>query len=518
MAVLPLAAAAAPAGIASSGQRRFVRSVLFVGLASRLGMRQPAVSPLLPLLLASLPRGWGALSLPRGLGPLAKEAAGKHASAISAGSFRCFDGTGSERPLSIVNDDFCDCADGSDEPGTAACVTGSGAGGWLQPAHNSPVDTSETAGLFFCRNKGSQAEYIFLSRVGDGLCDCCDGSDEWVSGNRSGACEDRCEEHGRENREVAQKQRVNWEHGTRFQLELLKEWDASVEERRRQVAELEKAMPALTQRAAEARKASDDADAKVPDGSPTSPTTSTVAATPADGAETPQVSEYAKWMDHDGVKDEAKDSGVAPAAVTTAMPPFDTVDVDKDGVISREEYEKVATGATATPVVKSPEMVAAEKEKEAAHKELREAKHRLWNLKAGLHPGLKGNARALAGLAESCPAAKVGEQTYKICFFRNAEQSTDTEKELSLGRWIGWKFDPAGGLPKGQFERGTKCGNGVQRRLTVSFECGKEAEIVSTSEPSVCVYEAVVAHPGACDPAVAPDYVKLKPKMPRDEL
>lgn len=36
------------------------------------------------------------------------------------GMFTCIDGMGTY-PFSSVNDDFCDCADGSDEPGTSAC-------------------------------------------------------------------------------------------------------------------------------------------------------------------------------------------------------------------------------------------------------------------------------------------------------------------------------------------------------------------------------------------------------------
>ncbi|KAK7854175.1 glucosidase 2 subunit beta, partial [Quercus suber] len=55
-----------------------------------------------------------------------------------------------------VNDDFCDCADGTDEPGTSACQ----------------------AGKFYCRNVGSKPQFIFSSRINDRFCDCCDGSDE----------------------------------------------------------------------------------------------------------------------------------------------------------------------------------------------------------------------------------------------------------------------------------------------------------------------------------------------------
>ncbi|KAF5481381.1 hypothetical protein F2P56_002038 [Juglans regia] len=56
-----------------------------------------------------------------------------------------------------VNDDFCDCLDGTDEPGTSACP----------------------AGKFYCRNVGSIPRFIFSSRVNDRFCDCCDGSDEY---------------------------------------------------------------------------------------------------------------------------------------------------------------------------------------------------------------------------------------------------------------------------------------------------------------------------------------------------
>ncbi|KAL1363120.1 hypothetical protein AAHE18_03G128300 [Arachis hypogaea] len=56
-----------------------------------------------------------------------------------------------------LNDNFCDCPDGTDEPGTSAC----------------------SAGKFYCRNLGSKPQFIFSSHVNDLFCDCCDGSDEY---------------------------------------------------------------------------------------------------------------------------------------------------------------------------------------------------------------------------------------------------------------------------------------------------------------------------------------------------
>lgn len=83
-------------------------------------------------------------------------------------TFKCLDGSGPEIPASYINDDYCDCADGSDEPGTAACASGQ----------------------FYCKNAGFEGELIPSSRVGDGICDCCDGSDEFGSDTE---CRNSCD-------------------------------------------------------------------------------------------------------------------------------------------------------------------------------------------------------------------------------------------------------------------------------------------------------------------------------------
>ncbi|KAF2006918.1 glucosidase 2 subunit beta precursor [Amniculicola lignicola CBS 123094] len=116
-------------------------------------------------------------------------------------TFTCISNPSIKIPVSRLNDDYCDCPDGSDEPGTSACA-------FISPL--SPPSPSEvTVGQFdealalpgyYCKNKGHIPSYIPFTNVNDGACDydlCCDGSDEWeaVGGLK---CEDRCAKIGKE--------------------------------------------------------------------------------------------------------------------------------------------------------------------------------------------------------------------------------------------------------------------------------------------------------------------------------
>lgn len=100
---------------------------------------------------------------------------------------KCKDGS-KKINRSQLNDDFCDCPDGSDEPGTSACPNG----------------------RFYCRNAGHMPLILFSSRVNDGICDCCDGSDEY---DGTVKCPNTCWEAGKAARDKLKKKVATYEEG-----------------------------------------------------------------------------------------------------------------------------------------------------------------------------------------------------------------------------------------------------------------------------------------------------------------
>ena len=105
----------------------------------------------LPLLLcvAWLAGGTAAdLALPRGVS-MAKASLYQ-----PADTFTCLDGSATIQ-FHYINDDYCDCEDGSDEPGTSACAGGS----------------------FYCPNRGHAAAEVPSAWVNDGVCG------QWLMGS-----------------------------------------------------------------------------------------------------------------------------------------------------------------------------------------------------------------------------------------------------------------------------------------------------------------------------------------------
>ncbi|EAY06287.1 hypothetical protein TVAG_475210 [Trichomonas vaginalis G3] len=113
-----------------------------------------------------------------------------------SGQFTCFDGK-KKIKISQINDNFRDCLDGSDEPGTSA----------------------SNEGTYYCSNNGFIPYPIAKWSVGDGICDCCDGADE--KDNPRVQCPNTCARKEHERSEAARDyiDSLNYGYKRRFEME-----------------------------------------------------------------------------------------------------------------------------------------------------------------------------------------------------------------------------------------------------------------------------------------------------------
>ncbi|CAI5501733.1 unnamed protein product [Closterium sp. Naga37s-1] len=91
------------------------------------------------------------------------------------------------------------CPDGTDEPGTSACPNAS----------------------FFCRSRGHNPLLLFSSRVNDGICDCCDGSDEY---DGRVVCPNTCAQAGAARRQQLAADVAKHREGVRQRQRAVEEW------------------------------------------------------------------------------------------------------------------------------------------------------------------------------------------------------------------------------------------------------------------------------------------------------
>ncbi|KAK0707620.1 glucosidase II beta subunit-like protein-domain-containing protein [Lasiosphaeris hirsuta] len=162
-----------------------------------------------------------AKGLPRGVGP-------EFAKFFETETgFNCIGNPAITLRPSQINDDSCDCPDGSDEPGTSACA-------YLdplspeQPVRDSLTGTTNTTTSlpgFWCVNQGHIGSYVPFMFVNDGVCDydlCCDGSEEYAQAGGV-QCENRCDAIGKEWRRLEEDRRKSKEKSAKQRRSLVKE-------------------------------------------------------------------------------------------------------------------------------------------------------------------------------------------------------------------------------------------------------------------------------------------------------
>mmetsp|Transcript_28078 Transcript_28078/g.39212 ORF Transcript_28078/g.39212 Transcript_28078/m.39212 type:complete len:498 (+) Transcript_28078:74-1567(+) len=439
----------------------------------------------------------------------------------SGSSFKCRDGS-LEIESSKVNDDYCDCEDGSDEPGTSAC----------------------SVGKFYCINKGFESKTLPSSRVNDGICDCCDGSDEWKA--PAARCEDTCLSEAREKYQdqinkldvfrrgiearrkleeegakvIAQKESEKTEARSK-----MSEAEQSVAELKVKVEQLQAVVDAQSSTASnddsEKAKAGEEEEEGAAQGGggggndntaqggeeeqesfpyPKEYAAPDAAAAEGDeeGEKFPYPKEYAAPPSGGGESGEEGGEEQFPYPKEYAAPPADagregegSAAASEQAAENEQEERNSGEDASQEEDTTTPEM----KELAEAKQKLRDAESEVRSLKSKVEATDKypSNA-ALVALYEKCFEKTVRQYTYEVCLFKDSYQKEGSSR-TRLGNYDSYDEE----TKKMSFKNGQVCWNGPARSLTVALECGAETVLGNVDEPSKCVYETTLKTPVVCN-------------------
>ncbi|XP_043090822.1 glucosidase 2 subunit beta [Puntigrus tetrazona] len=489
--------------------------------------------------------------------------------------FTCLDGSRTI-PFDRVNDDYCDCKDGSDEPGTAACPNGS----------------------FHCTNAGYRPMFIPSSRINDGICDCCDTTDEYNSGAK---CENTCKELGRKEREVLQKMAEITKEGFLLKQQLIEEAKkgrqekqgtvTNMQENKKQLEEKVEALRTVKETAEQPEKEAkerhlkaweeqkaaihlekdkakmaeafleldDNADGFVsvselqshaeldPDADGT--LTETEIQGLMGGAEQVDTATFESVWTNIKDKYHSESQPEEPAPVETPPDEVKEPVVDNESEpypeddISEEEDEDDddeddyhEEDEKAPPTVKTPEkshedeeamppydsdtqtlIDAAQKARddfEEAEKALREMDDQIRNIEKELSFDFGPHAE-FTYLYSQCYELATSEYIYRLCPFNRVSQKPKYGgSETNLGTWGSWSGPENNKYLVMKYEHGTGCWQGPNRSTTVKLTCGKETVVTSTSEPSRCEYLMEFTTPAVCqEPAGADPSPHVHPEL-----
>ncbi|ETL91254.1 hypothetical protein L917_10198 [Phytophthora nicotianae] len=486
-------------------------------------------------------------------------------SAVS--SFICDNGQ-QRLELTRLNDNYCDCADGSDEPGTSAC--------------------SHTAALFHCVNAGFFSADVPTSRVNDGICDCCDGSDEYASGvSCVSECAEKMEAFKADKKDLIEQVDAGLEDRVALVAEAQKLWDE--EQQKKQQIETKTASLKVMVEQLEARKADEERLEMEEKAKRIAASKKEIlsqlglldmskeqllsiileigrngvsakhellpivrkereaahegeeelvktlmeekdeAFRERDEARQKETRRIEKLIEErEEKKAKAAEAAEGDDAAETATAPETEESMEEEDLTLPEVetrpidllYEELAASERYEWV----QAVLTRKQHEDTKKEMTEEEKKLTDVQKLLEKNY-GEDHLFFALRDKCVESEAGQYKYKVCFFGKATQdhtklgdmediknpeSTEDEESIVTVKVM-------------KFSNGQKCWNGPNRSLTVKLECGPEPmELSDIEEPSTCVYTAKLRTPAVCseedrerimmldDAKVAPHHIEVE--------
>lgn len=426
-------------------------------------------------------------------------------------------------PFDRVNDDYCDCPDGSDEPGTGACA---GVGNTK----------------FYCENKGHMPAHIPVRFVNDGVCDyklCCDGSDE-----PEGVCPNRCKEV-HEDYIVRQKAaKEARERGLKKRAEMVQEAEKRKAWLEKELTKRQQELVAKEAEVQEAKENLEEAEADAVEHG-VSVVDEKVVEAKAELVRLSEVStrlrtdliialerqrqldavlakmkeDYNPNFNDPAVKQAIRDWEEITAAGALS-PSLDLLDTSRGNEILDEISEISAVGPASKNILSGALQWLADvfgwtggipsPNRDFTSAKVEDAKRRLGDLERELSDLNSqiikdehtlafnfGKDDVLRALSETCIKNKVGEYDYEVCFFGDARQIGNGQA-TKLGKFS--KVEFANDVFYLEFENGAQCWNGPIRRAEVTVRCGEETKITGVSEPEKCGYFIDMLSPAACSP------------------
>uniref|UniRef100_A0A9J7X2B4 Glucosidase 2 subunit beta n=1 Tax=Cyprinus carpio carpio TaxID=630221 RepID=A0A9J7X2B4_CYPCA len=397
--------------------------------------------------------------------------------------FTCLDGSRTI-PFDRVNDDYCDCKDGSDEPGTAACPNGS----------------------FHCTNAGYRPMFIPSSRINDGICDCCDTTDEYNSGAK---CENTCKELGRKEREVLQKMAEITKEGFLLKQQLIEEAKKGREEKQGKVTDMQENKKQLEEKVEALRTVKEAAEQPEKEAKERHLKAWEAIRLEKDKAKMAEaflelddnsdgfvsVSELQSHAeldpDADGTLTETEVQGLMGGAAQVDTSTFESVWTNiKDKYHSESQPEEPAPVETPPDEVKEP---AVDNDSEPyPEDDISEEDDEDEDDKDDYH---EDDDKVRVNIEKELSFDFGPDAEFTYMYSQCYELSTNAHVPRIWGSWSGPENNKYLVM---KYEHGTGCWQGPNRSTTVKLTCGKETVVTSTSEPSRCEYLMEFTTPAVC--------------------
>lgn len=426
-----------------------------------------------------------------------------------------------------INDNYCDCPDGLDEPGTNAC----------------PYNEKAK---FYCANNGHIPGYIENYKLNDGVCDydiCCDGSDEY----QTGKCENKCPQIHQQYVEYSERVKKDIEKSLQIKTKLIEIAQIRKTEDQNKLKELKEALAKKTNDLEQLQQATVDQTEDNKDiglvFDKLSPhinelthqvtkhhdnllkqenkilhlekilaaLTKNYNPNFNDAAVKESVNKFQEYVSNkeDELVEQIEDThrlleALAQKSKKITCTPHDQPDVIETPSLARlihhyvsyiaENYlnrflDKRVDALDYSPLFteETPSMPSSEAI-EKLEKEIKSLQMDVSILEDDLKTDYGPND-ILRSLVSSRVAGKIGEYNYNLGFV-----DTITQDDVLIGRFLEFKDNTL------VYKNGAKCWNGPSRSAVVELICGPHNKLLTVSEPEKCEYLFELVTPIICEP------------------